>query len=113
MNGQKCQLAGIHLADGGWRGTSWRSYPLFSRDLQLDLLLPHLLPLAVVPVERTSLLLGLLLPGRLAENVVITVCSTEPASVVLNKKLIHVLFIRNISQVLGFSAGVFEFLNMA
>lgn len=89
------------------------SYPLFSRDLQLDLLLPHLLPLAVVPVERSPLLLGLLLPGRLAENVVITVCSTAPANVVLNKKLIHVLFIRNISQVLGFSAGVVEFLNMA
>lgn len=91
----------------------WGNYPLFSRDLQLDLLLPHLLPLAVVPVERSSLLLGLLLPGRLAENVVITVCLTVPGNVVLNKKLIHVLFIINISQVLGFSAGVFTFLNIA
>lgn len=50
---------------------SWDSYPLFSRDFQLDLLFPHLLPLAVVPAERSSLLLGLLLPGRLAEDVVV------------------------------------------
>lgn len=91
---------------------SWDSYPLFSRDLQLDLLFPHLLPLAVVPAERRSLLLGLLLPGRLAENVVIRACLTVPGNVVLNKKLIHVLFIVNISEVLGFSAGLFKFLDI-
>ncbi len=44
------------------------SYPFFARDLQLDLLLPQLLPLAVVPAERSPLLLDLLLPGRLTED---------------------------------------------
>lgn len=52
----------------------WDSYPLFSRDLQLDLLLPYLLPLAVVLAEGSSFLLGLLLPSRLTENMVIKIC---------------------------------------
>lgn len=90
----------------------WDGYPLFSRDLQLDLLFPHLLPLAVVPAERSSLLLGLLLPGRLAEDVVIRNCLTVPGNVALNKKLIHVLFIINTSQRFRFSAGLFTFLNV-
>lgn len=46
-------------------------YPVFARDLQLDLLLPQLLPLAVVPAEGSPLLLDLLLPGRLTEDKVI------------------------------------------
>lgn len=91
---------------------SWDRYPLFSRDLQLDLLFPHLLPLAVEPAERSSLLLGLLLPGRLAEDVVIRIYLAVPGNVVLNKKLIHVLFIINISQMIRFSAGLFKFVNI-
>lgn len=47
------------------------SYPFFARDLQLDLLLPQLLPLAVVPAKRSSLLLDLLLPSHLIEDTVI------------------------------------------
>lgn len=59
------------------------SYPLFSRDLQLDLLLPHLLPLAVVPAEGSSLLLGLLLPGHLAEDVLISIWLTATGNSVI------------------------------
>lgn len=91
---------------------SWDSYPLFSRDLQLDLLFPYLLPLAVVPAERSSLLLGLLLPDRLAEDMLIRSYLTVPGNVVLNKKLTHGLFIINIAQVLRFSAGLFKFLDI-
>lgn len=87
-------------------------YPLFSRDLQLDLLFPHLLPLAVVPAEGSSLLLRLLLPGRLAEDMAIRIYLTVPGKVGLNKKLIHVLFIINMSRVLRFSAGLFQFRNI-
>lgn len=47
------------------------SYPFFARDLQLDLLLPQLLPLAVVPAERSPLLLDLFLPSRLEDDTVI------------------------------------------
>lgn len=90
----------------------WDSYPLFSRDLQLDLLFPHLLPLDVEPAERSSLLLGLLLPGRLAEDVVIRIYLAVPGNVVLSKKLIYVLFTINITQVIRFSAGLFKFLNI-
>lgn len=61
----------------------WDSYPLFSRDLQLDLLLPHLLPLAVVPAEGSSLLLGLLLPGHLTEDVLIRICLTATGNSVI------------------------------
>lgn len=80
----------------------WRdSYPLFSRDLQLDLLLPHLLPPAVVPAEGSSLLLGLLLPGRLTEEVLIRIRLTATGNIVPNKKRIHILFFfLNISQLL-------------
>jgi len=49
------------------------SYPFFARDLQLDLLLPELLPLAVVPAEGSALLMDLLLPNRLTEHK-ITIC---------------------------------------
>lgn len=59
------------------------NYPLFSRDLQLDLLLPHLLPLAVVPAEGSSLLLGLLLPGRLTEDMLIRICLTATGNSVI------------------------------
>lgn len=51
------------------------SYPFFPGDLQLDLLLPQLLPLAVVPAEGSPLLLDLLLPGRLRENALIKTCA--------------------------------------
>lgn len=44
------------------------SYPFFSRDLQLDLLLPQLLPLDVVLGEGRPLLLDRLLPGRLRDK---------------------------------------------
>lgn len=51
---------------------SWlNSYPVFARDFQLDLLFPQLFPLAVVPAEGSPLLLDLLLPSRLTENMVI------------------------------------------
>lgn len=46
----------------------WDSYPFFSRDLQLDLLLPQLLPLDVVLGEGSPLLLDRLLPGRLRDK---------------------------------------------
>lgn len=48
----------------------WDSYPFFSGDLQLDLLLPQLLPLDVVLGERSPLLLDRLLPGRLGDKAV-------------------------------------------
>lgn len=76
------------------------TYPFFSRDLQLDLLFPQLLPLAVVPAEGSSLLLGLLLPNRLTEEVLIRICLTATGNIVLNKKRIHILFFINISQLL-------------
>lgn len=79
-------------------------YPLFSRDLQLNLLFPHLLPLAVVPDEGSSLLLGLLLPGSLAEDVLIRRCLT--GNIVLQKKLLRVFFVINITRshfLLGYS----------
>lgn len=68
----------------------WVSYPFFSRDLQLDLLLPQLLPLAVVPAERSPLLLDQLLPSRLRENTVIKICVDRGmgGDTVLNKKQI-------------------------
>lgn len=49
----------------------WDSYPFFSRDLQLDLLLPQLLPLDVVLGEGSPLLLDRLLPGRLRDKVAV------------------------------------------
>lgn len=49
---------------GGW----WDSYPFFSGDLQLDLLLPQLLPLDVVLGEGSPILLDRLLPGRLRDK---------------------------------------------
>lgn len=68
----------------------WDSYPFFSGDLQLDLLLPQLLPLAVVPAERSPFLLDLLLPSCLRENVVIKICvdTGVGGNIVLNKKQI-------------------------
>lgn len=64
------------------------SYPFFARDLQLDLLLPQLLPLAVVPAEGSPLLLDLLLPSRLMEDMVIKIFVDTGVGVyvVLNKK---------------------------
>lgn len=64
---------------------AWDSYPLFPRDLQLDLLLPHLLPLAVVPAEGSSLLLGLLLPGHLTEDVLIRTALTATGNSVIRR----------------------------
>lgn len=43
-------------------------YPFFSRDLQLDLLLPQLLPLDVVLGEGSPLLLDRLFPGPLRDK---------------------------------------------
>lgn len=68
----------------------WNSYPFFSRDLQLDLLLPQLLPLAVVPAEGSPFLLELLLPSCLRENVPIKTCvdTGVGGDIVSNKKQI-------------------------
>lgn len=44
------------------------SYPFFSGDLQLDLLLPQLFPLDVVLGEGSPLLLERLLPGHLRDK---------------------------------------------
>ena len=49
------------------------SYPVFAGDLQLDLLHPQLLPLGVVLGEGSPLLLHLLLPSRLTEDMIITI----------------------------------------
>lgn len=72
----------MHLTDGG-KDECVGHYPLFSRDLQLDLLLPHLLPLAVVPAEGSPLLLGLLLPGHLTEDVLIRIRLTATGNSVI------------------------------
>lgn len=62
----------------------WDTYPVFAGDLQLDFLLPQLLPLAVVPGEGSPLLLDLLLPSRLRKKIFVD--TGVGGYVVLNKE---------------------------
>lgn len=62
----------------GMRYLVWLdSYPLFARDLQLDLLFPQLLPLVVVPAERRPFLLDPFLPCCLTDDTVMKILVNE------------------------------------